>query len=194
MKIRASFVSNSSSASFVVRLNGEGPLFGKAVKALTDTGHPNDFKFPTPKQIAIEMLTSANGKDNYNGSDEHYSAMIQRIETVEDDTDYIAFPSINYETEIFKIEDGRILVQTCNNQWEDWEIAIDKIKAKYPDAEVDTFGEGDEPEDFDGDWNIWCNDIDNHANKYFLHFNYLRMRREGKKVYLLKEDQFYKRS
>jgi hypothetical protein len=176
-------------------LNGVAPLYGKAVKALRDSGHLKDLKFPTPKQIAIEMLTAANGHESYDGADERYSAMIASITKVDDDIDYVAFPSINYETEIFKKEEGVVLVQTCNNQWDDWMVAIEKIKTKYPDAQIEIFDEGGEPDDlFSEEWNIWNSEDDNKNNPHFLHFNHLKMVREGKKVCFLHEDKFYKRS
>ena len=190
MKVRQGFISNSSSASFIVTLNGAMPLYGKAIKALRDTGNLKNLKFPTPKQIAIEMLTAANG-DGVN--DERYTEALGCIDAIDDDVDFVAFPSINEETEIFKIEEGRILVRTCNNQWESWEYAIEKIKSKYPDAQVETFSEGDEPEEFHEDWDIWNNDADNKNNSYYLHFNYLKMKREEKKIFLLQEYNFYKK-
>lgn len=112
MKKRSGFVSNSSSASFIIG-NVEDPLLIKALESIDQKTTPHI------KEVAYQMLDKSDRKK-----------MLKWLDSIPDDVKYIAFNSINYETEIFEIP-SCILVLTCNNEWFSWENAFEMIKSSY---------------------------------------------------------------
>lgn len=106
MKTRQGFVSNSSSASFIVA----------------------EEKLTTTARVALMMLSVVMEEYEQEGWDVE-DEMEEAIEFLSENTDYdkpICFPwGINYETFIIRVEEG-IHVDTCNNHpWWDYFNCVD---------------------------------------------------------------------
>lgn len=123
MKIRAGFVSNSSSASFVLGEIQE-PLLFKAMEAVKKTN------ILPIKEVAKEMLI-ASDRNN----------IVKWLDKLPDDIKMITFNSCNYETHILS-DDYRVIIFTCNNEQQEWEKAFDVLKNKY-DVNHNSFDEYD---------------------------------------------------
>ncbi len=124
MKIRNGFVSNSSSASFLIKTGSSDPLLRLALEV---TG--KSYKAITVYEVACEMLI-ASGRNK----------TLHDLKKLKGNYDYICFPSINEDTQIFYTDEGNIIVKTCNNESFAWRDAMEKIQ-KHVDAEIVESGE-----------------------------------------------------
>jgi len=112
MKIRVCFVSNSSSASFIIG-DIQEPLLYKAMEVVGETN------IPSIKEVAKEMLIASDRKP-----------LTKWLDKLPDNIKMITFDSCNYETQIL-LDDSRIIIFTCNNELSEWEEAFNIIKNKY---------------------------------------------------------------
>jgi hypothetical protein len=112
MKFRTGFVSNSSSASFIIG-DIQDSLFFKAIQAV------EDINIPPIKEVAREMLIVSKRK-----------SIIKWLDKIPDNVKMITFSSCNYETQILS-NDSCIIIFTCNNEQTEWEQAFTSIKNKY---------------------------------------------------------------
>ncbi len=112
MKIRTGFVSNSSSASFIIGSINE-PLLSKAMEAV------NEATTIPIKEVAKEMLVASDR-----------GIMVKWLDKLPDDIKMITFNSCNYETQILS-DDSCIVIFTCNNEWYEWEQAFKVLKDRY---------------------------------------------------------------
>jgi len=130
MKIRNGFVSNSSSSSFIIRL---------------------DENFPDTLSIAKSMLN--NKYDEYSDYDDidddwwkpskkRAFRNLKKLRKEDDPYIPIYFKSCNYDTYIIPLTNNYVLVETCNNTIWDIEESINSIKniptevmEKYPNSE-----------------------------------------------------------
>jgi len=112
MKIRNGFVSNSSSASFIIKMDTE-PLLKLALEAIGKKQ-----KTITVFEVACQML-KASGRRGTLG----------KLRKEKKDYDCIEFPSINEDTCIYYDEDHtKILINTCNNELVAWRQAMEEIR------------------------------------------------------------------
>lgn len=112
MKIRHGFVSNSSSASFIIKKNAYESIFDLALNMIeirdrdwATWGHTED----------IELKTKI-------------------INAVNEPIDFISFPTTNYDTFIGKFK-NYYAVSTCNNHWD----FFDELKGIVKDEERNEF-------------------------------------------------------
>jgi len=133
MKIRNGFVSNSSSSSFMIRLND---------------------KYKNVLDIAEDMIKDRfDAWRNYDDRDEDHPLEtltydnIKRLRKNGNVNIPIFFKSTNYDTYIMKLTDNYVFVDTCNNIiWGASDHATykipDEVREMYPDA-VSDYGEID---------------------------------------------------
>lgn len=114
MKIRQGFVSNSSSASFIIKTGPSDLLLNLAMEV---TGRKKEFL--SVYDIACIMLKSCGRRKTLN-----------KLIRAKDDYDYISFPSVNEDTEIYRVEEypNVVYISTCNNEYMSWEQAMQRIK------------------------------------------------------------------
>lgn len=111
MKKKIDFITNSSSSSFILPAS------------IKDT-----------KDVAKQMvdIIFKEWKKFDNKPDEEYSKQIyDNIKKLNKDENIMIPFSCNYETFIFRMEDGRIFVDTCNNH--DWEFSMNIDEHFSPD-------------------------------------------------------------
>ena len=109
MKIKSDFVTNSSSSSFIVNYKNTKIT----AKKMTDIIFEDWKYFSEPV------------------SEEFKNKIHKTIEKLKDDENILIPFSTNYETFIFRNDDGRIYVDTCQNH--DWENELDIIEHFNPD-------------------------------------------------------------
>jgi hypothetical protein len=183
MKIRAGFVSNSSSASFVIRFQGD-PLLRAATEALNEK-----VRFITVKEIAREYLKAQAKNSEFEGfkKDKRKQALA-RLEKAPSDVDYVTFKACNYDCEIFQVDDNTVAISTCNNEYDAWQAANKILQEKYPSIKI----EGDDclPDEY-GDKHPYYkyNATPEDQRKCYVggHFNYVKMERDGYKIAILDE-------
>lgn len=114
MKIRQGFVSNSSSASFLIKAGPSDPLLRLAME-VTGQLSPQVSVF----DVACEMLR-ASGRNR----------TLHELKKKKGDYDMIEFPSCNEETKIYYDEEDHstIYITTCNNESQYWDLAMEKIR------------------------------------------------------------------
>ncbi len=115
MKKKIDFITNSSSSSFILPAS------------IKDT-----------KDVAKQMvdIIFKEWKEFDNKPDEEYSKQIyDNIKKLNKDENIMIPFSCNYETFIFRMEDGRIFVDTCNNH--DWEFSMNIDEHFSPDDYVE---------------------------------------------------------
>ena len=111
MKKKLDFVTNSSSSSFILS------------DSIKDT-----------KTVAKQMvdLIFKEWKEFDRNPDEEFSKKIfDNIKKLDKDENIMIPFSCNYETFIYRLENGKIFVDTCNNH--DWERTMDIIEHFNPD-------------------------------------------------------------
>jgi hypothetical protein len=114
VKIRSGFVSNSSSASFMIKTGPSDPLLRLAMEV---TGQKQ--KAVTVYEVACEMLRASSR-----------NRTLHELKKVKGNYDYIEFPSINEETCIYYDDEdpSTILITTFNNESQSWDSAMDIIR------------------------------------------------------------------
>lgn len=114
MKIRQGFVSNSSSASFLIKTGPSDPLLNLAMEAIGQK----------PKTLSVYdiacIMLKACGKNR----------TLHELKKAKGDYDFIVFPTINEDTEIYRVEENPnvVYISTCNNEYTAWTEAMEKIK------------------------------------------------------------------
>ena len=129
MKIRNGFVSNSSSSSFIIRL---------------------DEKFPDTLSIAKSMIKNkyeehADYNDNSDDKDWWKPSMknafknLKRLKKEDDPYIPIFFTSCNYDTYIIPLTNNYVFVETCNNTRWDIEESSNVVRGGIPDEVLEKY-------------------------------------------------------
>jgi hypothetical protein len=120
MKIRTSFVSNSSSSSFILG-HPNDLLLEKAYEAIGESSPINIYK------IAKTMISFMDRADyDEDGEAKQDFNLLESLKLIPHDCKFIMFPSCNYDTQILSMGSFAVIC-TCNNDYSAWEDAFDKL-------------------------------------------------------------------
>lgn len=193
MKCRTGFVSNSSSMSFICKV--ENSLLNEAARICKEH-HKIDVNYEpmSVKRIAIEFLSQqikyykSFSNPDYNDIITHRKKCLKKLKK-SGELDYVVFPACNYDTEIFKLDESTILIFTCNNEKEAWDYAVESLEMsgnmyiKYTEDAHNML-----PKKYDLYSKSNKKDYDNLQSRgeygVFVSVNILQLKRDGKRMLL----------
>ena len=121
MKKRVGFVANSSSSSFLIVNEPQDELLIMALEAIQQERQPMSLY-----DVACEQLEASGRPETLkllkSKGDKNY--------------DLISFPVINATNEIYYDENKNIVINTCNNEWQAWQNAMESIEKNFHIKEI----------------------------------------------------------
>jgi hypothetical protein len=129
MKIRNGFVSNSSSSSFIIRLDENFPDTLSIAKSMIKNKYEEHADYDD----------NSDDKDWWKPSMKNAFKNLKRLKKEDDPYIPIFFTSCNYDTYIIPLTNNYVFVETCNNTRWDIEESSNVVRGGIPDEVLEKY-------------------------------------------------------